>query len=286
MKKIVVLGALGMAGHVMVHTLRKYSDLEVFGVARQEGFFVDKVLDVSDFSALKSYILELKPDYIVNCVGVLVAQAQKNITMAVLLNSYLPHFLAELGDKEGLKLIHISTDCVFSGKTGAYLEDSFRDGNDNYARSKALGEVINDKHLTIRTSIVGPELKTNGTSLFDFFLKQQGVIQGYTKAIWSGVSTLTLAQAVVQSIRDDVTGLYHLTNGESISKYELLLLFKKYTGHKVDVQAVEGKHVNKSLVDMRRVLSDLVPTYDKMVENMVEFMRENKEFYSHIYFKH
>jgi dTDP-4-dehydrorhamnose reductase len=280
-KKVLVLGAMGMAGHVMVHTLRKHSDFEVFGVARQEGSFVDKVLDVSNFPTLKSYILELKPDYIVNCVGVLVAQAQKNITTAVLLNSYLPHFLAELGDKEGFKLIHISTDCVFSGKTGAYLEDSFRDGDDNYARSKALGEVICDKHLTVRTSIVGPELKKNGTSLFDFFLKQQGVIQGYTKAIWSGVTTLTLAQAVMQAIKDDVMGLYHLTNGEPINKYELLLLFKKHTGRELEVQAVEGKHVNKSLVDTRGLLSDLVPSYDKMVENMLGFMRENKEFYSH-----
>jgi len=283
-KKVLVLGAMGMAGHVMVHTLRKHSDFEVFGVARQEGTFVDKVLDVSNFPALKSYISELKPDYIVNCVGVLVAQAQKNITTAVLLNSYLPHFLAELGDKEGFRLIHISTDCVFSGKTGAYLEDSFRDGDDNYARSKALGEVISDKHLTIRTSIVGPELKTNGTSLFDFFLKQQGVIQGYTKAIWSGVTTLTLAQAVVQAIKDDVMGLYHLTNGEPINKYELLLLFKKHAGRKLEVQAVEGKHVNKSLVDTRRLLSDLVPGYDKMVENMLGSMRENKELYSHYTF--
>ena len=280
-KKVLVLGAMGMAGHVMVHTLRKHDGFEVFGVARQGGFFVDKVLDVSDFSALKSYILELKPDYIVNCVGVLVAQAQRNIMEAILLNSYLPHFLAELGDKEGFKFIHISTDCVFSGKTGAYSEGSLRDGDDNYARSKALGEVIDDKHLTIRTSIVGPELKTNGTGLFDFFLKQQGALQGYTKAIWSGVTTLTLVQAVIQAIKDDVTGLYHLTNGEPISKYELLLLFKKYTGHKVDVQAVEGKHVNKSLVDTRGLLSDLVPSYDKMVENMVGFMRENKVLYPH-----
>jgi len=283
-KKVLVLGAMGMAGHVMTHTLRQHSDYEVLGVARQEGAFVDKVLDVSDFSALKSYILELKPDYIVNCVGVLVAQAQKNITNAVLLNSYLPHFLSELGDKEGFKLIHISTDCVFSGKTGAYMEDSFRDGDDNYARSKALGEVISDKHLTIRTSIVGPELKANGTSLFDFFLKQQGGIQGYTKAIWSGVTTLTLAQAVMRAIKNDITGLYHLTNSEPINKYDLLLLFQKYSGHQLEVQAVEGKHVNKSFIDTRRLLSDVVPSYDKMIENMLGFMRENKDFYSHYTF--
>jgi len=283
-KKVLVLGAMGMAGHVMVHTLRQQSEFEVFGVARQEGAFVDEVLDVSDFPALKAYILKLKPDYIVNCVGVLVAQAQENITTAILLNSYLPHFLAELGGQEDFKLIHISTDCVFSGKTGAYTESSFRDGDDNYARSKALGEVISDQHLTIRTSIIGPELKNNGTSLFDFFLKQQGTLHGYTQAIWSGVTTLTLAQVVVQAISDDVSGLYHLTNGQPINKYELLLLFKKHTGHKVEVLPVEGKHVNKSFVDSRKLLQDLVPDYNQMIEDMVAFMRENKKLYPHYTF--
>jgi dTDP-4-dehydrorhamnose reductase len=147
MKKVVVVGSLGMAGHIMAEYLAKTGEYEVFGVARQQGRYVDAVLDVTDFNALKEYLETVRPDYVINCVGALVAHARDRAADAILLNSYLPHFLSELGKNTGYKLIHISTDCVFSGKDGQYREDSFRDGDDNYARSKALGEVINDRVL-------------------------------------------------------------------------------------------------------------------------------------------
>ncbi|MDQ1298051.1 MAG: dTDP-4-dehydrorhamnose reductase, partial [Campylobacterota bacterium] len=205
MKKVVVLGALGMAGHIMAEYLDKTGDYEVFGVARQSGRYIDAVLDVTDFGALEMCLEKIEPDYIVNCVGALVAHARDRTADAILLNSYLPHFLSDLGKRLDFKLIHISTDCVFSGKEGGYREDSFRDGDDNYARSKALGEVFNDRDLTIRTSIIGPELKNDGTGLLDWFLKQRGSTNGYTKAFWSGVTTLELAKATHEMIRQNIT---------------------------------------------------------------------------------
>lgn len=193
MKKVIILGALGMAGHIMAEHLESTKKYDIYGIARSnDSKYITKILDVKDFSLLEEYIKEVKPDFIINCIGILVSKSNNELTTAIQMNSYLPHFLSELGNKLDFKLIHISTDCVFSGKDGQYKEDSFRDGNDNYARTKALGEVINEKDLTIRTSIIGPELKTNGTGLLDWFLKQKTDISGYSKAYWSGVTTLEL----------------------------------------------------------------------------------------------
>jgi len=220
-KKIVILGSQGMAGHIMAEVLDETGKYEVFGVARQSGNFVDKVLDVTDFTALENYLHDIKPDFVVNCIGALVSQSRDDVPSAILLNSYLPNFLSQLGNKLDYKLIHISTDCVFSGKDGQYTETSYRDGDDNYARTKALGEVINEKDLTIRTSIIGPEIKSNGTGLLDWFFKQQGTVNGYTQAFWSGVTTLELAKATVEFLRQETTGLYQLCPAEKISKFEL-----------------------------------------------------------------
>src|SRR5690606_24943808 len=118
----------------------------------------------------------------------------------------------------GSKLIHISTDCVFSGNRGAYTEDDFCDANDTYGRSKALGELNNDRDLTIRTSIIGPELKTNGEGLLHWFLNQSTPVNGFTEAYWGGVTTLELAKAIKTALMSDLKGIVNLTNGESISK--------------------------------------------------------------------
>ena len=124
-----------------------------------------------------------------------------------------------MADVLNAKLIHNSTDCVFSGEKGtSYIETDEKDGNGVYAKTKGIGEVISDKHLTIRTSVVGPELKSDGEELFHWFMTQSGTISGYTRAIWSGVTTLELAKAVLWSIENKITGLYHITNNDSICK--------------------------------------------------------------------
>ncbi len=142
MKKIVILGVLGMAGHIMAEYLTVIGSYEIYGVARNDGKYVTQKMDVTDFESVKAYLGLIKPDLVINCIGVLFQDSKDNIASAILLNSYLPHFLAAVGRKLGYKLIHISTDCVFSGKVGGYIENAVRDGDDNYARSKALGEVI------------------------------------------------------------------------------------------------------------------------------------------------
>lgn len=284
MKKVIILGALGMAGHIMAEYLESTKKYDIYAIARsKDSKYITKVLDVKDFSLLGEYIKEIKPDFIINCIGILVSKSNNELTTAIQINSYLPHFLSELGNKLNFKLIHISTDCVFSGKDGQYKEDSFRDGNDNYARTKALGEVINEKDLTIRTSIIGPELKTNGTGLLDWFLKQKTDISGYSKAYWSGVTTLELAKQTDAFLEQDIKGLYQLCPLEKISKYDLLKEFA--TVWKRDIKILENPNykVDKSLVCTRDDFKykNSRPTYENMLIEAKDWMDSHPSYYSH-----
>ncbi len=284
MKKVIILGALGMAGHIMAEYLDSTKKYAVYGIARsKDSKYITKILDVKDFSLLEEYIKEVKPDFIINCIGILVSKSNNELTTAIQMNSYLPHFLSELGNKLDFKLIHISTDCVFSGKDGQYKEDSFRDGNDNYARTKALGEVINEKDLTIRTSIIGPELKTNGTGLLDWFLKQKTDISGYSKAYWSGVTTLELAKQMENFLEQDIKGLYQLCPLEKISKYDLLKEFATVWKKDIKISDNPNYNVDKSLVCTRNDFKykNIRPTYKNMLIEAKEWTDSHPSYYSH-----
>lgn len=284
MKRVIILGALGMAGHIMAEYLESTGKYEIYGVARsKDSKYITKVLDVKDFNLLEDYIKEVKPNYIINCIGILVSKSNNELTTAIQINSYLPHFLSELGNKLDYKFIHISTDCVFSGKDGQYREDSFRDGDDNYARTKALGEVINNKDLTIRTSIVGPELKTNGTGLLDWFLKQTDGVSGYSEAYWSGVTTLELAKQMEAFLDQDIKGLYQLCPVDKISKYELLKLFAKIWNKNINIIDNSNYKIDKSLICTRKDFKykNFRPTYENMLVEAKEWMSIHPDYYSH-----
>jgi len=213
-------------------------------------------------------------------MGILIAEANRNPEHAIFLNAYMPHRLKAFASQCGARLVHISTDCVFSGKKGSYREDDIRDADDVYGRAKALGEINDAPHLTLRTSVVGPELK-DGEELFHWFMSQQDSIQGYTKALWSGVTTLELAKAVEWAIESDISGLYHVTNGKPINKYELLMLFRKHTQKDIEIIRVPGRVTDKTLLDTRQERGDTIPDYDEMVRDMVTFMKTRPDLYSH-----
>lgn len=280
MKKILVLGSLGMAGHVMYQYLRQ-NQYEVIGVARSEGFSVDRILDVADFGALRELLCDIKPDAVVNCVGVLVSGANSDICNAILLNSYLPNFLAKQGLDLGFKLVHISTDCVFSGREGGYSEAAFRDGDDNYARTKTLGEVDDARNLTLRTSIIGPELKSDGVGLMHWFFNQCGSIAGYTMAFWSGLTTLELAKVVDFSLRNDLSGLIQPVPSSRISKFDLLCEIKNVWELDTIIEKNGEYRVDKSLVCARNDFFYSVPGYRQMLLEMKDWMGVNFTLYSH-----
>lgn len=284
MKKVLILGATGMAGHMIYHYLLNTGKYSIKNVVFRNKLTEDSIIaDITNKDIVADIISTINPDIIINCVGILIKGAKEHPDNAILINAYFPHLLKRLSDNVNAKLIHISTDCVFSGKKGNYTESDFRDADDIYGRSKALGEIINEKDLTIRTSIIGPELKKEGEGLFHWFMNQKGAINGYTTAIWGGVTTLELAKCIDVVIEGNYTGLIQLSNGEKISKYELLNLFKEIWGkNDIIINAFDGNGVDKSIAKSQ-YFNHIIPGYHRMLEDQYEWMRTHKELYMDMY---
>lgn len=281
-KKVLVLGSTGLIGHQVYNYLESRGKYELHDIAYRRKLQKNTILlNARDESSLVKQIIDIKPKYIVNCIGVLIDGSNRDPENAAFLNAYMPHRLARLADEINAKLIHMSTDCVFSGdKKTPYIETDEKDGRGVYAKSKGLGEVISDRHLTLRTSVVGPELKANGEELFHWFMAQQSAIFGFTKAIWSGVTTIELAKAVDWSINNNISGLYHVTNNASISKYELLRLFQKYTEKKIKINPIDEPNIDKSFIDTRLLMNYKIPSYETMIANMIDMIVNDKCLYS------
>ena len=284
--KVLVLGSTGLIGHQVFNYLVKTEKYELYNITYRKKLNEETILcDVRNQDEFIAVVKSISPDIIINCIGILIEGANVDPENAIFINAYFPHRLMSLADKLNSKLIHISTDCVFSGeKEMPYLEKDFKDGKDIYAKSKGLGEIINENHLTLRTSVIGPELKTDGEELFHWFMSQSGKINGFTNAIWSGVTTLVLAKVVEWAIENKITGLYHVTNNKSIDKYTLLSLIKKYTKKNISIIPVEDKKTNKSFIDTRNELDFIIPSYNQMVKDMIVNAIKNKSIYSHYYF--
>ena len=285
MKKIMILGSAGMLGHMVYHYLKESSRFEITDTSYPQKINNSSiVLNVTDKQVVEKYVRSEKPDIVVNCIGVLIKGSQKDPSNAIYLNSYFPHQLSKLLRETGGRLIHISTDCVFSGKKGAYTEHDFRDADDTYGRSKALGEIINEIDLTLRTSIIGPELNENGEGLFHWFMKQTSNIEGYTNSFWSGVTTLELAKIIEAAIEQELIGINHITNGQKISKYDLICLFKQiYNKTNITLSAKPGKNTDKSLISDRTDLIFNFSTYYKMIEEQYNWMKTHSELYKTVY---
>lgn len=283
--KVLILGGTGMAGHT-ISMYFKEAGHDITAFSRNKVGYCNNINgDITDFGNLKKIIIEGQYDAIINAIGILNQDAEDHKSNAVLLNSYLPHFLSDTTNEMKTRVIHMSTDCVFSGKTGGYSETSFKDGETFYDRSKALGELENNKDLTFRNSIIGPDMSERGIGLFNWFMKQEGQINGFTKAIWTGVTTLTLAKAMEQALKENLTGLYNLVNNETISKYELLKLFNKYMRDgQIEIQPSDNLSLDKSLISNRTDFSFEVPSYETMVAEMNEWIDNHKDLYPH-YFK-
>ena len=273
MKKILIIGSKGMAGHMIKNYLESRNKYEVYSTFRKKENEIlnEKEFDLDAFNTekLREMLNTVKPDFVINCIGILNQFAEENPDIAIYVNGYFPHLLDRLSKEYGYKLIHITTDCVFSGKKGNYTENDFRDADSYYGRSKAIGEVDNDRTLTFRTSIIGPDINENGIGLFNWFTKQSGEINGYSNVFWSGVTTLELAKAIEASFEQNISGIYHLTNNEKISKYDLLKLFAKYTGKEIKINKYEDYHSDKTLIDTRKEFDYTVPSYEEMIKKLI-----------------
>jgi len=277
MKKILVAGGNGMAGHMITTYLKETKKYDVINICHSETLDEKSIiLDVLEREQLIQTLLNIKPNIVINCTGILTKQADSNPDLAIYVNAYFPRLLEKLGPKLGFRTIHLSTDCVFSGKKGNYTESDIPDANDMYGRTKALGELKNDRDLTLRTSIIGPELKTNGIGLFNWFMQQKGIVNGYTNVFWTGVTTLELAKAIDRAIGLELTGIIHLVPDNKISKYDLLKKIQNiFSKSDVDIKPFEEIHSDKSLLRTRS--SQLVvPDYDKMLTELRKWIQDHK----------
>lgn len=259
--KVMVIGGTGMLGHKVVQTLSPRFDVTCtvrgsFNTVTHLGIFernhVIENVDAEDLAAVASAIDVAEPDVVINCVGVIKQlPTSKDVVKTLTINSIFPHRLAALADQTGFRLITISTDCVFGGAKGNYAEDDPADALDLYGRSKQLGEVIDGRRLTIRTSIVGRELGTSH-SLVDWFLSQTGKVNGYVNAIYSGFPTVILAEILGMIISDHprLAGLYHVSS-EPINKFDLLMLIKERLGLNIEIEPFENFSIDRSLDSSR-----------------------------------
>lgn len=280
--KFLVLGCNGMAGH-MVSLYLKESGHSVYGFAKTAPRYVDGVSgDAQDKEFVRKLVKNGKYDSIVNCIGILNRAAEENKSLAVYLNAFFPFFLADITSNTDTQVIHMSTDCVFSGKRGSYTESDFRDGESFYDRSKALGELDDEKNVTLRSSIVGPDIKPKGIGLLNWFMQQTGEIEGFTKVMWTGQTTLQLAKTIEMIAKERVYGLYNMVPDKAISKYELLRLFNKYIrSDSVRINPVADVVANKSLKRTKFDFSYIVPDYEVMICELASWMRLHNAMYPH-----
>ena len=286
-KKILILGSTGLIGHQIHFLLSPNTGYEVFDISYRNKLNSNTLLvDIRDEQILKSEIIKIKPDYVINCIGTLIKQSESNPELAIYTNAIFPHNLKNICNSLSIKLIHMSTDCVFSGKNKEpYIETDIKDGLDVYAKTKALGEIIEENHLTLRTSVIGPELKKDGEQLFNWFMSEKDEIEGFSDAIWSGITSIELARGVKWAIENNISGLYQLTNGSPIAKNEILQLFKKYTNKNISIRPILGIDIDKSFRDTRKLINYKIPSYEEMILEMMELIKQNKDLYPHYQIK-
>ncbi len=282
--KIAVLGAAGMLGHKMFQILRAAFPGTVASIRKEatyppfnriellQGPDVRSGIDVTKFDTLRKWLSEIRPDYIVNCIGIIKQCPQvDDAVTAITINCLLPHRLAALAAEWNGRVIHFSTDCVFSGARGTYTEEDESDAHDLYGRSKFLGEVACANALTLRTSMIGRELVEH-RSLLGWFLANKGrSVRGFRRVIYSGVTTNHLAALVIDIIRNhpDLSGVYQAVS-RPISKYELLCLLREAYGLDVEIEPDDTEQSDRSMCGekLRRTIGYEPPSWLELVNQL------------------
>ncbi|MCP3773554.1 sugar nucleotide-binding protein [Paenibacillus sp. MZ04-78.2] len=282
-KRVLVIGGDGMAGHVLLRYLAAHTSYEVFYTTEYGKSDCEYPLpgaalrlDASDSVMVDKLVEAVRPELIVNAHGIMYDAARQRELEAVRINGLFPHQLAELADRLQARLVQISTDSVFLGDRGRYEERHVPDGTTAYARTKALGEVVRAPHLTIRTSLIGPELREEGSGLLPWFLRQRGEIRGFVRVPWNGVTTLELARFIHYTAErgDRLSGIVHLTAAETISKYELLERMRRiFDKQDVRIRPDDAVALDRTLRSTRPELDFAVPGHDRMLEELREWMQ-------------
>jgi dTDP-4-dehydrorhamnose reductase len=285
--RILILGGDGMLGHQLFRRFRARHDVRVTLRLGREAYEAHRMfeqgtafyeIDARQTNALLQVIADLRPEAVVNAIGIVKQRSEaKEVIPSLEINSLLPHRLALMCRAVGARLVHLSTDCVFSGRKGNYCETDYSDADDLYGRTKILGEVSESHCFTLRTSMIGPEL-TRKTGLLEWFLAQGGqTVKGYTKSIFSGFPTSELARIVERVLVDipTVHGVYHVA-ARPISKYEVLTLIRDRLHLPITIERDSTFECDRSL-DATRFHRDTgysPPPWDLMIDDMASHMAE------------
>lgn len=282
--RIVVLGAGGMLGNAMLRVLSESLTNEVVGVVRNTHsaakiapIFGGRIIthfNADDFDSIVHLVETERPAIIVNCIGLIKQRAEAEDPLVTLpINSLFPHRLARIAALANARVIHFSTDCVFSGKTGNYVEADYADSYDLYGRSKLLGELHESHCFTVRTSIIGHELDSS-RSLIGWFLAQSGATKGFRRAVFSGLPTVELAKIVRDYIlpNPQLSGLWHVS-ADPINKYELLKLVADIYKKDIDIVADDDFVIDRSLNSdrFRKVTGYNPPNWKQLIQSMHQF---------------
>jgi len=293
--KILILGGNGMIGHKIFQVLKSHfndtwvtlrsnkSHYEKF-----DFFDLNKILfntDLTNFENLTNHLDNLNPDIIINAAGITIRRGVNNeLSTTIILNSVLPHFLEEwCNASKGKRIIHLSTDCVFSGESGNYSESSFTDSKDMYGRTKALGELNGPNSLTLRSSMIGREIDNN-TELLEWFLKNNNKeINGYSNALYSGITTLQMALFIKDIILSfpTLTGIFNIASNP-ISKYDLLILLNKHFNNKSKI-LMEESYVSKKNLNAQKFYSKTnfhIPDWEDMINDLKQDSDNNYKYYN------
>jgi dTDP-4-dehydrorhamnose reductase len=280
--KVLVLGVTGMLGNAVFRVFSADIECETWGTLRN-GAVVRQFpessqarllvgIDVLDQDALAAVLAKVRPDVVINCIGLIKQLADSKDPLAALpINAMLPHRLARLCALSGARLIHVSTDCVFSGRKGGYLESDISDADDLYGKSKYIGELHDLSHaITLRTSIIGHELGTS-YALVDWFLSRQGSVRGFTKAVFSGLPTVELARVMKDFVvpHSGLNGLYHIA-AEPITKFDLLSLVAAEYGKQIDILSDDELVIDRSLDGsrFRDATGYVAPAWPELIRRM------------------
>lgn len=284
-KTIIVLGASGMLGNAVFRYLFDKPGLNVFGTLRNQNsnrFFPERMvhhlipnIDVLNQDDLVRLFKKITPDLIINCVGLIKQLSNANDPLVVLpINAMLPHRIADFASLFNARVVHISTDCVFSGSTGLYKEDDVCDATDLYGVSKKIGELADYEHaITLRTSIIGHELTTH-YALINWFLAQQERVNGYKSAIYSGLPTVELARVIHEYVipNPQLSGVYHVSS-DPIDKYTLLTLTAEIYDKKIEIIPDEDFKIDRSLNSyrFREATGYISPNWPELILRMKNF---------------
>ncbi|MBR6055414.1 MAG: sugar nucleotide-binding protein [Bacteroidales bacterium] len=282
--RVFVIGCNGLIGHVIALYFKERGHV-VSGYDPELADFVPQYRgSYYSGSQIEAAIKEFKPDAIINCTAVVNQTAEDNKAEAAYINTYFPHLLEGLTAQTGIVVVHRSTDCIFSGAKGQYVLEDTPDATSFYARTKAVGELDNNKDITIRVSLIGPALKDDDGSLLNWYLKQQGSVNGYMNAIWTGLTTLEYAKTVENLLNQNAHGVFQAAPDSPVSKFQLISLFEKYFPAGRSIVPVNNKRVDKSLVPFWGNYHIKIKDYEPQIIEMKEWIESHPDLYPAYYY--